>query len=162
MNGIFKEPSFSSWGLFIYNILFTSCLLPWRIWGSIALRLNSSLISSDISLSHPARSNFNWEVFPVWSIKSDSCGPDLPLTTKAAQRQSLWPLVSFLVQGSTGNPGGTSQGIPFGVQGLSREQCTVWRLPTSQRVISSATPVQWEPRTWGLASYVYTILTSPT
>lgn len=51
MNGIFKEPSFSSWGLFIYNILFTSCLLPWRIWGSIALRLNSPLISSDISLS---------------------------------------------------------------------------------------------------------------
>lgn len=109
-------------------------------------------------LSHPAPSNFNWEVFPVWSINLDSCGPDLPLTIKAAQRQSLWPLVGFLVHGEALEEQETLSELRRAsslVCKASEGRRRVWRLPMNRRVVSSIVPVQREPRPWGPSPYIY-------
>lgn len=80
--------------------------------------------------------------------------------TKAVRPQSLWPLVSCpgtgSSPGSTGSPGRTFQGIPFGVRDLSGGCHRVWRLleirgslvslhsvPMELRVVTRTFPWEW-------------------
>lgn len=147
--------------LFIYGLLFASCPLPPKDWRQLSSPVPPTPEHFS-HLSHPARPNFSWEAFPVWSINLDSCGPDLPLTTKAESVTfGELPGVRRCPE-RAGNPGGTSQGIPFGVQGLSGGWYRVWSLPMKQWVVSSAIPMQREPRPWGASLLMYSFLSSPT
>ena len=75
----------------------------------------------------------------MWSINSDPCGPGLPLSNKGsafAESVTFGLLPSAGSRpSSTGNPGRTSQGIPFGGQTSLGD---AWSVET-HRVVSSST-----------------------